>query len=275
MWSILLVDDDQHTLQSIVNGLNTFSPGKYDIHTAGNANDAIKQLKKIKFDVVVTDLKMPSDKYEGFEVIRAVKEIDPNFNRTKVIVMTIVGDRDPKKALPAMRKALQMGVADYILKDWKNDLELLDKTMQKILLQKDQGIERSVINIGQVFVACPFDDHHDSLYKLLKEQNREKSFKFIRADDTFHGGYLKETIYKQIAQSEFVVAIVSGQNGNIMYELGLAHGMGKRVIMVKDQETEVITNLKSIGYLSYDRNTSFDLPNKIMEALRDLQEKDA
>lgn len=275
MWSILLVDDDQHTLQSMVNGLNIFSPGEYDIHTAGNANDAIKQLKIIKFDVVVTDLKMPSDKYEGFEVIRAVKEMDPNFNRTKVIVMTIVGDRDPKKALPAMRKALQMGVADYILKDWKNDLELLDKTMQKILLQKDQGIERSVINFGQIFVACPFDDYHDSLYKRLKNQNKKNSFKFIRADDTFHGNYLKETIYKQIAQSEFVVAIVSGQNGNVMYELGLAHGMGKRVIMVKDQETEVITNLKSIGYLSYDRNTPFDLPNKIMEALRDLQEKDA
>jgi len=265
MWKILVVEDDLHQLQACVNRLE-LSPELYKIDTASNADDAIIKLEKKVYDAVVTDLKMPTEDYEGFRVIKKIKKNDPKFQRTKVLVWTIVGEAKPEEGIRALRLALQHGVADYIMKDWDNHLEILDLTIRKEI----QKIDISPINQGQVFIDSPYDKHHEGIYKELKEREENSDFTFIRADDQFHGNYLKEEIYRQIRESEFIIAFISGLNSNVMYELGLAHGMEKKVIIVKDEETDIISDLKGIQYLSYNRDNSFVLIKDIFRALKNF-----
>jgi len=270
MCRILIVEDDKDQLAVCVDRLK-LSPLSYDIDSATSANKAIKKINKKDFDVVVTDLKMPSEDYEGFKVIKAIKKKDPNFINTKVIVCTVVGVEDKEKGYRALRLAIQLGVSDYIVKDWDHHLDILEVTIQKVLQ------EPKVISIikGQVFLDSPYDDHHFQIYNELKTKSeaRPLAFNFVRADDKYHGDYLKEEIYAQIAESEFVIAFISGLNSNVMYELGLAHGLGKNVIVVKDDKTEVVSDLKGIQYLSYKKEAPFDLINKIFKALQDFSPK--
>lgn len=261
MWKILVVEDDPHQLNACVNRLK-LSPALYTIDTASNADDAITKLEKEVYDVVITDLRMPTED-KGFSVIKKIKEKDPEFSRTKVVVLTVVGAENPKEGIPALRLALQYGVEDYIIKGKDNYLETLDLTIQKVMLKYDV----SLIEQGQVFINSPYDEHHNAIYEKLKKEAEHSVFVIIRADDRFHGNFLKEEIYHQIEESEFVIAFISGLNSNVMYELGLAHGMGKKVIIVKDEKTSLVSDLKGIQYLSYNRDNPFKIIEDILKAL--------
>jgi len=58
---------------------------------------------------------------------------------------------------------------------------------------------------------------------------------------------------------------ISGLNPNVMLELGLAYGIGKPVIIVKDNETKVIIDLGGIENIKYEH--AHDLMTKLYKAL--------
>ncbi|MFH2043738.1 MAG: response regulator [Pseudomonadota bacterium] len=266
---ILVVEDDSDQLRACVTRLER-STARHIIDTATNPEEAIRKLQNKQYDIVITDLRMPSDEYEGFMVILDIKRKDPLFERTKVIVWTVVGAQRTEQDIDAIRHALRLGVSDYIIKDWDRHLELLEKTIDKILLQSSSLPPRVCTIRGQVFLACPYDEHHDQICAELKNLENQVNYGFVRADGSFQDTYLKEIITTQIAESEFVVAFISGLNGNVMYELGLAHGMQKRVIIVKDENTNVLSDLGGIVYIPYKKDVALQLPGKIIKALNDL-----
>ena len=53
---LLVVDDDPYVLESISSLLKEFG---YQVATCQNAADAMEKMKKTRFDVVLTDIKMP------------------------------------------------------------------------------------------------------------------------------------------------------------------------------------------------------------------------
>ncbi len=78
--SVFVVDDEQE-----VRGLLSMLLGDagYEISSAIDGDDAIAQLEKRSFDVVLLDIKMPH--MGGFEVLKFVREHHP---ATKVIMLT-------------------------------------------------------------------------------------------------------------------------------------------------------------------------------------------
>jgi CheY-like chemotaxis protein len=265
MWRILLVDDSEDQLK-INEGRLSLSEAQYDIRTVTSVDEAIEMINTEEFDVVVTDLMMPSRLYEGFKVIKAVRQKDPGFTRTKVIVLTVVGSKNSEEGFDALRLAMQQGVSDYIVKGWDRYTDMLDITIQKIL-QEPQIV---TVNRDQVFIACPYDSHHNQICEKLKKKASNSSFQISRADDMYGGDYLKEIVYKLIATSEYVVAFISGLNSNVMYELGLAHGMRKKVIIVKDNATSISSDLSGIQIINYDRNAYLNIDEDIFNALLDF-----
>jgi hypothetical protein len=50
-----------------------------------------------------------------------------------------------------------------------------------------------------------------------------------------------------------------------MLEQGLAYGLGKPVIIIKDEKTKAISDLGSIEYIEYSH--AYDLMTKLVKAL--------
>lgn len=104
---ILLVDDEDH-LQEVL-GLLLELDG-HQVTTAFSGEQAIEHSKEGKFDLVITDFKMPG--MNGMDVVRSIKKENPD---TAVVMITGYPTEDTEK------EAQKLGVDDYIAKPFHMD----------------------------------------------------------------------------------------------------------------------------------------------------------
>jgi len=104
---ILVVDDEDIVRTSCS---RTLSPEGYEVWLAKNGVEGLKMASEEKFDLVLTDLKMPD--MDGSEVLRIIKEKWPE---TAVIIVT--GYQTVDTAV----KAIKLGAYDYIEKPFTPD----------------------------------------------------------------------------------------------------------------------------------------------------------
>ena len=106
MADILIVEDNDE-LRSIV---REALEDKHSVTEAADAEEAFEILKNSSFDLVITDLKLPSA--DGIAVLEAVKKSSPS---TEVIIVTAFGSVE--RAVDAMKK----GASDFITKPFSLD----------------------------------------------------------------------------------------------------------------------------------------------------------
>lgn len=78
-----LVVDDSATMQEMVSV--TLSKAGFAVTRASNGQEALGELKRGQFDLVVTDLNMPV--MDGIELIKSLRTL-PNFKFTPVLMLT-------------------------------------------------------------------------------------------------------------------------------------------------------------------------------------------
>ena len=79
---LLIVDDEKECTDSLV---TAFKPSDYEITAENDPVKALEIYKKEKFDVVLTDVRMPG--MTGIELLKAIREHD---EKARVIVVTAV-----------------------------------------------------------------------------------------------------------------------------------------------------------------------------------------
>lgn len=115
---ILLVDDEEHIRKTVCRFLCMEG---YDVQMAGNGAEALQEISRGDFHVVVLDIRMPG--INGFEVLHKIKSDHP---RTRVIMLTGVADSNPVRA-----EALAKGASAFLIKPCK--LDTLLKTIVSAL----------------------------------------------------------------------------------------------------------------------------------------------
>ena len=122
MTDILIVDDEK-SMRDFLSIMLTKEG--YKIQTAEDGESGIEILKEKKFDLVITDVKMPRG--SGFELLQYVRENNPEFE-TAIIMMTAFDSTEDAV------KAMKLGAYDYITKPFKN--EHIKLTVKKVLEEK-------------------------------------------------------------------------------------------------------------------------------------------
>lgn len=100
--SVLVVDDDETVRASY---LRSLSRTDCDVEAASDGSEALRQMQRHPFDVVMLDLRMPG--MHGMSVLKTIKE---NWPDSEVVVIT--GDPSVESA----KHALKLGAYDYIAK---------------------------------------------------------------------------------------------------------------------------------------------------------------
>jgi CheY-like chemotaxis protein len=103
----LLIVDDEETLTYSLYQTFIKSPDIYEVVTAASGDEAAERLAKDKFDLVLTDIRMP-----GMDGLELLAEIKAKYPGTKVIVMTAFGSMEKKE------ESLARGADYYIEKDF-------------------------------------------------------------------------------------------------------------------------------------------------------------
>lgn len=114
MIKILIVDDEEYIRDGIELKIERYIPDVRIIGKAGDAHQALEAVKDHHPDIIITDIRMPET--DGLSFIEAVKKM---YEDIKFIIIS--GYQDFNYA----KKAITLGVEDYLLKPVKNQ-ELID-----------------------------------------------------------------------------------------------------------------------------------------------------
>ncbi|MEN6405477.1 MAG: sigma-54 dependent transcriptional regulator [Thermoguttaceae bacterium] len=106
--NILVVDDEKIKRITMTDDL---AAQGHEVVAAADGEEALKKLAAGRFDVVVTDLKMP--KLDGLELLKRIKQ-GPDAS-IEVILMTAYG------SIPVAVEAVKLGAFDFLTKPFRNE----------------------------------------------------------------------------------------------------------------------------------------------------------
>lgn len=101
---ILVVDDEEQLLFTMARTLDKLGPS-FEVITARNGREALDRLKEARFDLVITDLRMPD--VDGVELTETIRGLYP---AAVVIWMTAYDNPSTRNA------ACQLAVHRYLTK---------------------------------------------------------------------------------------------------------------------------------------------------------------
>jgi len=93
-----------------------------------------------------------------------------------------------------------------------------------------------------------WDDHYRA---VLSRAITEVGMIPIRAEDIYGTGAQLERVWRSLQEAEIVIADLTTRDPNVLYELGLAHVIGKTVILVTSQPSDVPPILSNEAVVEY------------------------
>lgn len=119
---------------------------------------------------------------------------------------------------------------------------------------------------NKIFIAMPFSaEYLDSYNYGIVPALNALGYEHYKADNKITNKDIMCKICQQIQACKMAIINISGLNPNVMLEQGLVYGLGKPVIIIKDKNTNAISDLGSIEYIEYSH--AGDLRNKLLKAL--------
>ncbi|MGA2239363.1 MAG: hypothetical protein ABSG74_09145 [Candidatus Bathyarchaeia archaeon] len=105
------------------------------------------------------------------------------------------------------------------------------------------------------FVLLPFKEPFLRIFKdHIRPTLEEIGLRVMNSDDIFSTKEIMESIWEYVNKARIIVADVTGRNSNVFYELGMAHTVGKPVIILTQDESDVPFDLRHLRYYKYTDN---------------------
>ena len=151
MNSLLIVDDEIEILQWLKDLFSYECDRELDVYTASSGRKAIELLNHMRFDVVLTDIKMP-----GMDGIKLYRHIRENWPMARVVFLTGYRDHETLYEIVKNREVR------YVLKNEGDALIL--KTVTDAFKELEQTIREKNLQLQQARIV------EKAIYWLQKER---------------------------------------------------------------------------------------------------------
>jgi hypothetical protein len=102
------------------------------------------------------------------------------------------------------------------------------------------------------FVLMPFDKSFNDIYEFgIKGACIAANLYCERVDEQIFLGSVLDRIYSQISKADVVVADMTGRNPNVFYEVGYAHALGRKVVLLTQSADDIPFDLKHFPHIIY------------------------
>jgi nucleoside 2-deoxyribosyltransferase len=99
----------------------------------------------------------------------------------------------------------------------------------------------------------PFERKFQPLYEdHIKTVAKELAMSVARGDDFFTTQAIIGEVWSAIAQSKIVIADCTDRNPNVFYEIGIAHAIGKPVILITQNVEDIPFDLRHLRHIKYE-----------------------
>jgi putative nucleotidyltransferase with HDIG domain len=154
---VLVVDDEKFIRDIIADFLGMEG---YIVRTAEDGTSAVTELERARYDMVISDLKMP--KMGGLDLLKEVARVHPD---TLTVIMTGFGTVET--AIDAMKR----GAYDYILKPFKVEeiVHIVQRGLEKRRLAAENLRLREALSLYKVSEAIAASLSLDEVVSTLSE----------------------------------------------------------------------------------------------------------
>lgn len=166
--------------------------------------------------------------------------------------------------LHARKRRLDMDRQRYDF-DWsRNHWAVKDVDLYRFLLQNVNPRRQrpSVFNIPEhegieaqlVSVMMPFDAGFNPVYAAIQQAAANCGLTTRRADEIWEAPGIIQDVVSLIDRARIVVCDLTGRNPNVFYEAGIAHTLGREVIVITQSEHDVPFDLRHLRHVRYLNN---------------------
>jgi hypothetical protein len=172
-------------------------------------------------------------------------------------------------AIPAItNKVLQGFAADIDINDfqfYRTHWSIKDMDLFRILLRNNMQPLRQRPKVFQladpeniepslVSAMMPFHPSFDAVYATLQRTAEAAGLRCRRADDIWENPAVIQDVVSLIDRSSIVICDCTGRNPNVFYEIGVAHTLGREVILITQAEADIPFDLRHLRFVQYLNN---------------------
>lgn len=107
-----------------------------------------------------------------------------------------------------------------------------------------------------VFVLMPFDTAFKGIYnEHIKPLGAELGISIMRADDVYAAGPFMQKVWNGICSAHAIIADCTTANPNVFYEIGVAHTVGRPVMLITRSKEDVRSDIQHLEYIVYEDET--------------------
>jgi hypothetical protein len=117
-----------------------------------------------------------------------------------------------------------------------------------------QITEHENIEPALASAMMPFDAGFNAVYDAIRQAADAAGLRCRRADDIWENAAIIQDVVALIDRSRVVVCDVSGRNPNVFYEAGIAHTLGREVILITQSEHDIPFDLRHLRHVRYLNN---------------------
>jgi nucleoside 2-deoxyribosyltransferase len=131
-------------------------------------------------------------------------------------------------------------------------------------LLNSMGVDKNIkVKLKTAFVLTPFHPEFDESYGWIVDFFKDHQYSCTRGDAILADTNILSHILSEMLAAEIVVANISGRNPNVFYELGIAHALGKKVVIISRSKDDITFDLASTQIAIYkDKDSLIESLNK-------------
>lgn len=147
---------------------------------------------------------------------------------------------------------------------WRNHWAVKDVDLYRFLLRNVrprrqrptvfQIPEHENIEATLASAMMPFDVAFNTVYDSIRQAADNVGLRCRRADDIWENAAIIQDVVALIDRSRVVVCDCTGRNPNVFYEAGIAHTLGREVILITQSEHDIPFDLRHLRYVKYLNN---------------------
>jgi nucleoside 2-deoxyribosyltransferase len=106
--------------------------------------------------------------------------------------------------------------------------------------------------LTQVFVLMPFREELEPIYQIIKESGQRAGLRVMRADEMVSPGRITVQISEAIGRAGLIVADITGQNANVLFEVGMASSLGKKILIISQDREHIPFDIADQRVIFYE-----------------------
>jgi hypothetical protein len=124
------------------------------------------------------------------------------------------------------------------------------------------------------FLAMPYGPSwFEQVRDVVKKAAEATGYMFDIASDIATPGNIMQQVWNSVRAAQVVVADLTGLNANVMYELGVAHALGKPTILITQNAAELPFDVRGMRWHAYNLSAIDQLQSSLQGSLSTVQEE--